>query len=227
MTANTKLIQAIADALIGEYDEEATEWLEDGGRANIERIVAERRTAIEQGRLVERLEDVLVLRALLHEEHWVTVLGGPDIETLIREFVDEDWRARGVETETRMGEVFAQPPTPLMVHRPHRHEVADLELAPTGDCERRRLDPADADYVARASTERDRGGAGQRQVVHLVGLAARDRGFVEPDVLGVGSGAAEPRREKCRTVAATVARNDSVPSHPSRNPSPHRTVEGC
>ena len=66
MTANTKLIHAIADALIGEYDEEATEWLEDGGRANIERIVAEWRAAIEQGRWVERLEDVLVLRALRH-----------------------------------------------------------------------------------------------------------------------------------------------------------------
>ena len=66
MTANTKLIHAIADALIGEYDEEAIEWLEDGGRANIERIVAEWRTAIEEGRWVERLEDVLVLRALRH-----------------------------------------------------------------------------------------------------------------------------------------------------------------
>ena len=60
MTANTKLIHAIADALIAEYDEEATEWLEDGGRANIERIVAEWRAAIEEGRWVERLEDVLV-----------------------------------------------------------------------------------------------------------------------------------------------------------------------
>ena len=107
MTANTKLIHAIADALIGEYEEEATEWLEDGGRANIERIVAEWRAAIEQGRWVERLEDVLVLRALRHEEHWVTVLGGPDIEALIGELVDEDWRARGVETATRIGEVFA------------------------------------------------------------------------------------------------------------------------
>ena len=107
MTANTKLIHAIADALIGEYDEEATEWLEDGGRANIERIVAEWRAAIEEGRWVERLEDVLVLRALRHEEHWVTVLGGPDTEALIRELVDEDWRARGVETATRIGEVFA------------------------------------------------------------------------------------------------------------------------
>ena len=82
MTANTKLIQVIADALIGEYEEEATEWLEDGGRANIERIVAEWRAAIEQGRWVERLEDVLVLRALRHEGHWVTVLGGPDTEAL-------------------------------------------------------------------------------------------------------------------------------------------------
>ena len=104
MTANTKLIQVIADALIGEYDEEATEWLEDGGRANIERIVAEWRAAIEEGRWVERLEDVLVLRALRHEEHRVTVLGGPNTEALIREFVDEDWRARGVETATRIGE---------------------------------------------------------------------------------------------------------------------------
>ena len=107
MTENTKLTHAIADALIGEYDEEATEWLEDGGRANIERIVAEWRAAIEEGRWVERLEDVLVLRALRHEEHWATVLGGPDTDALIRELVDEDWRARGVETATRIGEVFA------------------------------------------------------------------------------------------------------------------------
>ena len=107
MTANTKLIQVIVDALIGEYEEEATEWLEDGGRTNIERIVAEWRAAIEEGRWVERLEDVLVLRALRHEEHWVTVLGGPNTEALIRELVDEDWRARGVETATRIGEVFA------------------------------------------------------------------------------------------------------------------------
>ena len=37
----------------------------------------------------------------------MTVLGGPDTEALIRELVDEDWRARGVETATRIGEVFA------------------------------------------------------------------------------------------------------------------------
>ena len=107
MTANTKLIQAIADALFCEYGEEATEWLEHGGRANVERVLAEWRTAIEEGRWIERVEDVLVLRALRHEAHWVEVLGGPDAETLIREFVDEDWPARGVETATRIGEVFA------------------------------------------------------------------------------------------------------------------------
>jgi len=107
MTANTKLIQAIADVLIGEYGEDATEWLEGGGRANVERVLAEWSAAIEEGRWIERIEDVLVLRALRHESHWVEVLGGPDTDALIREFVDEDWRARGVETATRIGEVFA------------------------------------------------------------------------------------------------------------------------
>ena len=107
MTANTTLIHAIAHALIGEYGEEATGWLEDGGRANVERIVAEWRTAIEEGRWIERIEEVLVLRALRHETHWVEILGGPDAEALIRELADEDWHERGVETTTRIGEIFA------------------------------------------------------------------------------------------------------------------------
>ena len=108
MTVDTKLIHVIAGALVAEHGEEATEWLEDGGRANVARIAAEWRAAIEEGRWIERLEDVLVLRALRHETHWVEVLGGPDAEALVRELVDEDWRARGVETTTRIGEVFAQ-----------------------------------------------------------------------------------------------------------------------
>ena len=107
MTSNTKLIGAIASALVAEHGEAATEWLEGGGRANVARIVAEWRAAIEEGRWIERLEDVLVLRALRHETHWVEVLGGPDAEALVRELVDEDWRVRGVETATRIGEVFA------------------------------------------------------------------------------------------------------------------------
>ena len=78
MTANTKLIQAIAGALVAEHGEEATEWLDGGGRANVARIVAEWRAAIEEGRWIERLGDVLLLRALRHETHWVEILGGPD-----------------------------------------------------------------------------------------------------------------------------------------------------
>ena len=109
MTANTKLIQSIAGALIAEHGEEATEWLDGGGRANVARIVAEWSAAIEEGRWIERLEDVLVLRALRHETHWVEVLGGPHAEALVRELVDDDWRAGGggAETATRIGEIFA------------------------------------------------------------------------------------------------------------------------
>ena len=107
MKTNTSLIDAIAGALVADHGEDATEWLEGGARANVHRIVAEWRAAIEDGGWIERLEDVLVLRALRHDEHWVEVLGGPDAEALNRELVDVDWRARGVETSTRIGEVFA------------------------------------------------------------------------------------------------------------------------
>ena len=107
MTTNTKLTCAIAYALVGAYGRDATKWLERGGRENVHRVLAEWRAAIEEGGWIERLEDVLILRALRHEEHWVEVLGGPDDEALVRELVDEDWRARGVEARTRIGEVFA------------------------------------------------------------------------------------------------------------------------
>ena len=93
MTTSTRLIDAIAGALVAEHGEEATEWLDGGGRANVARIVAKWRAAIEEGRWIERLEDVLVLRALRHEAHWVKVLGSPDAEALVRELVDEDSRA--------------------------------------------------------------------------------------------------------------------------------------
>ena len=35
MTANTKLIQDIAAALVAHHGDEATEWLECGGGANV------------------------------------------------------------------------------------------------------------------------------------------------------------------------------------------------
>ena len=76
MTANTELIGAIAGALVADHGEEATEWLDGGGRANVARIVAEWGAAIDEGRWIERIEDVLVLRALRRETHWVEVPGG-------------------------------------------------------------------------------------------------------------------------------------------------------
>ena len=72
-----------------------------------------------------------------------------------------------------------------------RNEVADLQLALARDRKRRRLHPPDPDHALRATAERDRRGAGQRQVVDLVGLTARDGGGVERGMLGVGPGAAE------------------------------------
>ena len=67
---------------------------------------------IEEGRWIERREDVLVLRALRHETHWVEVLGGPDTvgRTPGRSSASSWTRigaCRGVETATRIGEVFA------------------------------------------------------------------------------------------------------------------------
>ena len=72
MTANTKLIGAIAGALVAGRGEAATEWL-DGRRAG-ERRAHRRRLGAPQSRRaagIERLEDVLVLRALHLETHWV------------------------------------------------------------------------------------------------------------------------------------------------------------
>ena len=75
MTANTKLIQAIAGALVAEHGDETTEWLDGGGRANVARIVAEWGAAIEEGRWIERLEDVLVDAG--DESGWKPVADGP------------------------------------------------------------------------------------------------------------------------------------------------------
>ena len=107
MTGNTKLIFAIADALIAEYGQDATEWLETGARADIECTVDAWCHAIDASRWIGRPEDDLVLRALRHAEHTVDILGGPGVEGLIRELVDEDWCGRRTDPTTRIGEVFA------------------------------------------------------------------------------------------------------------------------
>ena len=107
MNANTHLVQAIADALIEAHGEDATEWLECGGRAEVERGVAGWRAAIAEGAWIDRPEDILVLRALRHVEHVVELAGGARIETHLRALVDEDWHGRRPGAKGRIGEVFA------------------------------------------------------------------------------------------------------------------------
>ena len=107
MNANTHLIHAIADGLIEAHGEDAIDWLEGGGRAEVERGVAGWRAAIAEGAWIARPADLLVLRALRHVEHVVELEGGARIEARIRALVDEDWHGRRPGAKARIGEVFA------------------------------------------------------------------------------------------------------------------------
>ena len=107
MNANTHLIHAIADALIEAHGEDAIDWLEGGGRAEVERGVAGWRAAIAEGTWIDRPADLLVLRALRHVEHIVELAGGARIEARIRALVDEDRNGRRPSAKARIGEVFA------------------------------------------------------------------------------------------------------------------------
>ena len=107
MNANTHLIHAIADALIEAHGEDATEWLEGGGRAEVERGVAGWRAAVAEGAWIDRPEDILVLRALRHVEHTIELAGGARIEARIRALVDDDRHGRRRGAKARIGEVFA------------------------------------------------------------------------------------------------------------------------
>ena len=107
MTTNNNLIHAIADALIEAHGQDATEWLECGGRAAIERGVAGWRAAIAETGWIDRPEDVLMLRALRHIEHTIVLTGGESIAARIRALVDEDWHGRRPGARARIGEVFA------------------------------------------------------------------------------------------------------------------------
>ena len=107
MNANTHLFHAIADALIEAHGEDAIDWLEGGGRAEVERGVAGWRAAIAEGAWIDRPADHLVLRALRHVEHVVELAGGARIEARIRALVDEDRHGRRPGAQARIGEVFA------------------------------------------------------------------------------------------------------------------------
>ena len=107
MNANTHLVHAIADALIEADGRDAAEWLECGGRAVIEHGVAGWRAAIAGCAWLHAPEDLLVLRALRHIEHIVSLAGGARIEARLRALVDEDWHGRRPGAKGRIGEVFA------------------------------------------------------------------------------------------------------------------------
>ena len=81
MTTNANLIHVIADTLIEAHGQDATEWLECGGRAAIVRAVAAWHAAIVENAWIDRPEDVL--RALRHVEHVVELAGGARIEARI------------------------------------------------------------------------------------------------------------------------------------------------
>jgi hypothetical protein len=66
-----------------------------------------------------------------------------------------------------------------------RHKVADFQLALAHDRQCWRLHPANPDHPPGPSAQNDRCGPGQRQVVDLVGLAARDGGGVKVGIFRV------------------------------------------
>ena len=71
------------------------------------------------------------------------------------------------------------------------HELADFKFALARDRQGRCFNPAYTDHAARATAKRDGRGAGQGQVVDLIGLPARHGGGVEAGMVAVGPGAAE------------------------------------
>ena len=107
MNSNTHLIHAIADALIEAHGQDATEWLECGGRAAVARGVAGWHAVIAAGAWLHAPEDLLVLRALRHVEHTVELQGDARIEARLRALVDMDRHGQRPRAKARIGEVFA------------------------------------------------------------------------------------------------------------------------
>jgi hypothetical protein len=66
-----------------------------------------------------------------------------------------------------------------------RHEVANFQLAPAHNSQSRRLHAADADDPPRALVQDDGRGAGEGQIVDLVGLSARNSGGVKVGIFGI------------------------------------------
>ena len=88
----------------------------------------------------------------------------------------------------------------------HRHEVPDFQLSLAHDCQGRRLYPANPDHTPRPSAQSDRRGSGQRQVVDLVGLPARDCGGVKAGISELGFALANASRIVCESWAVNSTR---------------------
>jgi len=87
-----------------------------------------------------------------------------------------------------------------------RHEVSDFQLAFAHDCQGRRLHPANPDHTPGPSAQNDRRGSGQRQVVDLVGLPARDCGGVKAGISELGFALANASRIVCESWAVNNTR---------------------
>jgi hypothetical protein len=65
------------------------------------------------------------------------------------------------------------------------HEVPNFQLALAYDGQGRRLHPPNADHSPRALPKNDGRGAGEGQIVDLVGLPARNGGGVKPGIFSI------------------------------------------
>jgi hypothetical protein len=89
-----------------------------------------------------------------------------------------------------------------------RHEIADFQLTLANDRQGRRLHAANPDHSPGASAENDGRGSGQRKVVDLVGLPARDGSGVKGGVFSIWLGPSE-----CVADRLGVLRGEQDPHH--------------
>jgi hypothetical protein len=71
------------------------------------------------------------------------------------------------------------------------NEVADFQLAFADDRQSRRLHTTDPDHAPSPLAENDGSRAGERQIVDLIGLAARNGGRIKARIFGIGFGSSE------------------------------------
>src|SRR3954470_6184465 len=88
------------------------------------------------------------------------------------------------------------------------HELADFQLTHAYDGQGWRLHTTNADHPARTLPKNDGRGAGERQIVNLVGLAAGNRGGVKAGIFGIWSCPTE-----CLADGLLVLRGEQHPHH--------------